>query len=353
MKLNEIQLRKLITNVINETPKKKKPQQKKVLASSIRKKIVDALSPLGYKVSDMEKDAGRLKAWMRVVDAKTEKQPLKVFKKALEKSGFKIFHVDSDDGTISGDNFVVHVMGLQYELGADIFIEVYTGARSEEARHGIDTMDLGESIKYTNHKNENGYRVGGSAEGTMEEIEAEIAEMNPNDYSDFDYVDTDTGEIYLSLGRAARSSEFHPQYEIDLAQRRAENEERHREQYRLEDEEYKKEDEEWEDKKRTDFDLMEKEYKNAIRRFADDWTGYSLEETGVSAEDAASDAASSFFYQFPEWKNWARQLQITKQDIHSAVTDWVYHAMTTGIVAESKKLRTNLVARHHNRRRRC
>ena len=190
---------------------------------------------------------------------------------------------------------------------------------------------------------------GGTAEGTKEEIKAAISEMNPNDYSDFDYVDTDTGEIYLSQGRAARSSEFHPQYEIDLAYDRAKKDERDR----LDDEEYKKEDEEWEDKKRTDFDLMEKEYKDAIRRFADDWMDYSLEETGVSAEDAASDAATSFFYQFPEWKNWARQLQITKQDIHSAVTDWVYHAMTTGIVAESKKLRTNLVARHHNRRRRC
>lgn len=76
----------------------------------------------------------------------------------------------------------------------------------------------------------------------------------------------------------------------------------------------------------------DKAYAKAIRDFAGTWED---PEPGLVPEEAASDAALGFFHDYAkEWPEWARLLDMRKSDIHSAVTDRVYEAMT-----KSKKTR--------------
>ncbi len=147
-----------------------------------------------------------------------------------------------------------------------------------------------------------------------------------------DYVDSETGEIYLEKGDRARKSSFHPQYAIDRAENR--NQQKLRDD--LEDQEWAKEDEEWENtqqKVRADAD---NEYTAALREFAENWTEfkqeYGAEDEKVDLESSATDAAAGFFHHYPEWKHWAAQLHLSKDDILSAVSEFVYEAMITGKV---------------------
>jgi len=70
----------------------------------------------------------------------------------------------------------------------------------------------------------------------------------------------------------------------------------------------------------------------AIKSFAKNWTNFKEEMTGVAPEDAAADAALNFFHDFPEWEEYAKALQLSKEDVRSSVADWVYTAMETGKV---------------------
>jgi hypothetical protein len=68
----------------------------------------------------------------------------------------------------------------------------------------------------------------------------------------------------------------------------------------------------------------------AVKRFAKNWSHFTKEMPDTAPEDAAGDAAEGFFYEYPKWQEWARALQMSKQDVKSAVADWVYDAMTKG-----------------------
>jgi hypothetical protein len=80
------------------------------------------------------------------------------------------------------------------------------------------------------------------------------------------------------------------------------------------------------DKLVRDRERAEKAYTRAIKDYARNW---EEPESDVVPEDAASDAALEFFHTYAkEWPEWARLLDVRKSDIQSAVTDWVYDAMT-------------------------
>lgn len=169
-------------------------------------------------------------------------------------------------------------------------------------------------------------------EKPLAELEKLIVAMGPDDVADDDYVDSDTGEIYLEKGRPARSSQLHPEYMRDhAAKRAARDEERARE-----DAEWAKEDEEWENEKDRSYKEAEDAWIAALAEYAGNWTDFKQsmgddwdEDNGQSA---AMDAAGGFFHQFPEWQRWAAELGMKKADMQSAIADYVYEAITTGKV---------------------
>jgi hypothetical protein len=54
------------------------------------------------------------------------------------------------------------------------------------------------------------------------------------------------------------------------------------------------------------------------------------EDDGTDEQSVAMDAAAGFFHQFPEWKKWAVELNMRKEDVQSMIADLVYEAIITG-----------------------
>lgn len=75
---------------------------------------------------------------------------------------------------------------------------------------------------------------------------------------------------------------------------------------------------------------QERAYREAVDEFAAQFTDFVLENPDVSPEDAASDLALNFFNEYPEWSEWARMLDMTRQTMKEIVTDYVYDAMMKG-----------------------
>jgi hypothetical protein len=69
------------------------------------------------------------------------------------------------------------------------------------------------------------------------------------------------------------------------------------------------------------------EFEKAVEEFASQWKGDPITQSGVSPEDVAPDAAFGFFYAYPQWKDWARALQISKATMKSIVADSVYEML--------------------------
>lgn len=72
---------------------------------------------------------------------------------------------------------------------------------------------------------------------------------------------------------------------------------------------------------------VQKKFQDAITKFCKSWQGFADNMSGIDPETMASDAALGFFHSFPEWKSWAVTLQMSKTEMHEAVTDHVYEAM--------------------------
>jgi hypothetical protein len=82
----------------------------------------------------------------------------------------------------------------------------------------------------------------------------------------------------------------------------------------------------------------EKQLRAAVAKYASNWTNFTHESPDIEPEDAAGDAADGFFYEYPEWQQWLQAMYdpytlerpMSKQDIKSMVTDYVYDAMQKG-----------------------
>lgn len=77
-------------------------------------------------------------------------------------------------------------------------------------------------------------------------------------------------------------------------------------------------------------DAVHRKFNAATARFARNWRNFTKEISDTTPEDAASDAALGFFYDYPEWQEWAKVLDMSKDAVHGLVTDLVYDQMIKG-----------------------
>jgi len=149
-------------------------------------------------------------------------------------------------------------------------------------------------------------------EQPLEQLRQTISSMAPNDVATTEYVDSDTGEIYLSKDDLARDSVLHPQHAEDRAELA-----RMRKKWAEEDaaanNELKEED---------DYIQLASDVKD----FASNWSNFEEESEGMSPDEAASDAALGFFVDYPQWRNGSDEM--SRSDILAWVVDEVYEAMT-------------------------
>ncbi len=76
---------------------------------------------------------------------------------------------------------------------------------------------------------------------------------------------------------------------------------------------------------------IERAYHKAVDEFTAQWTDFVDENPGSTPDDAAPDAADSFFWEYErEWPEWAKALQITRQTMKEVITNRVYDAMMKG-----------------------
>lgn len=160
----------------------------------------------------------------------------------------------------------------------------------------------------------------------LPDLEATIAAMDPDSMAGDDYIDSDTGEIYLEKDRHARTSQLHPEYVQDRSKKMASDEAARladEEQWATEDVAYEAE----QDRLREE---AQEAFEASIRDFASNWSSFTKESPDTDPQDAASDAAEGFFYDYPEWRKWAKLLGMDQSSVKGSVVDHVYEAMISG-----------------------
>lgn len=156
---------------------------------------------------------------------------------------------------------------------------------------------------------------------TQGEAEAYISSQDPGTVADEDIVDSETGEVFIEKGDLWGSSFLHVSYQ------RKEREKLARAQI----------DRERKARRREDLtrlfqgrgrDAAESAWQAALDDYVSNWGPESLEDLGgISAEAAAQDGVDSFFYEYPEWRQWAEKLDMSKADMRSILADYVYDAV--------------------------
>lgn len=128
-----------------------------------------------------------------------------------------------------------------------------------------------------------------------------IAAMDPEEVAGGEYVDEDTGEVFLARGQKAGSSYVHPDYKHVKRPSR-----------------YMDDEPDYEGVEPTG--NVQNQYQTAIEMFAADFEGEKFDDP----EGAAMDAAESFFVLNPEWKMWGPALGLSKADMKSQVAELIY-----------------------------
>jgi len=160
-----------------------------------------------------------------------------------------------------------------------------------------------------------------------------ISAQDGEDYTPYDIVDEETGEVYLEKGDMFNSSAFHPEHKPGN-KRAKKNFGRPGAPYYCKDcyEDLGPggiEDHVCKGESVSDAYI---DYHNALREFGNNWTDYT-EEAGLEPSDVAFDAAEGFFTQYPEWTQWAECLDMTRAAIKADVADYVYDAMASGVLS--------------------
>jgi hypothetical protein len=151
------------------------------------------------------------------------------------------------------------------------------------------------------------------------ELRRIIAAMDPDQVSDEDYIDSETGEVYLEKGDFARTSELHLQRKVDR------EEKRHARHTAWAAEEASEEDE-WETRRTQEHDDAEAAYDDAIKVFVSYWSREDLGDQD-DLQGVATDGADTFFYTFPEWRQWAKKLGMSRDDMRSHLADLIYEKL--------------------------
>lgn len=89
------------------------------------------------------------------------------------------------------------------------------------------------------------------------------------------------------------------------------------------------------EKQRRAHRTAEKKFQAAVAKFAKNWRGFMLDMPDVLPEDAAPDVAESFFFDYPEWKEWAAAMSdynypMSKTTMKEIIADRVYDEMLKG-----------------------
>jgi len=156
-----------------------------------------------------------------------------------------------------------------------------------------------------------------------------ISSQSGDTSSPSDIIDSETGEIYLTAGELYGSSDLHPDADIRYADLQAKSAAAEEE----EEKQWTDETDKWDSEKPGYLEFAEREYLLAVHDFASEFSSWSSDidpsEKLDAAQDVAPDAALSFFYRYPEWTVWARQLHLSKKDIQSAVAEAIHEVIIT------------------------
>lgn len=150
-------------------------------------------------------------------------------------------------------------------------------------------------------------------EMTPSEAEAFIASKDLGEIVEQDIIDSETGEIYVEAGKTYSDAYIHPQHSRKTPASNAGI-------YADDDD-----DEIMSDISRSKD--VHAEFTAALEEFASNYEGFSKDVSDVDPQDAASDIGLNFFHSYPQWKEWARVLDLTKADIQSAAAEYAYEAM--------------------------
>lgn len=149
--------------------------------------------------------------------------------------------------------------------------------------------------------------------GTYEDLDRAISHMDPDTVAEKDYVDSDTGEIYLEKGQQAKKSRLHPDWVRTSKLRSWEAEGP----------------DEDDDDEAIEFDPREtaqREFDAAVKSFAESCKDYDAKDE-YEVEQIVPDLAESFFVQNPLWRSWCRWLDMNRADMKSYVADMAHEAM--------------------------
>lgn len=166
-----------------------------------------------------------------------------------------------------------------------------------------------------------------------EEAKDEILNTDGDTVAGYDLIDEDTGEIYLKAGESFNLSPWNPDHRLD--KRRAAKDETYAkrggvwDEYFGEDEDDADEDD-WFEAQRTRKQGLEDAYRAAVKEFSEQFSDFMEESPDISPEDAAPDLADNFFHEYPEWRDWAQALQMSRTHMKEAIADYVYDAMKKG-----------------------
>ena len=134
-----------------DTNPKKKSQTKKssparsMKAISLMKQLIAVMGTLGYKVSSREKNTGEIKCWLDKSAPGDDITNSQEAVSALNKAGYSV-DVSPYSGDVLSVDDTFRVTFQKKHVEHDAFISVYAGPLADDARHGIDVGDLGESI---------------------------------------------------------------------------------------------------------------------------------------------------------------------------------------------------------------
>lgn len=153
--------------------------------------------------------------------------------------------------------------------------------------------------------------------GTREELDRSISSMDPETVADSDYVDVETGEVYLEKGQLARISMLHPKHAEDRAAFSSL-------QNQLDDQEDAAEEAELDQS-----DAVQNargEFEAAIAEFASSVDDVASAHPDEDLEGLMSDIADGFFVQNPRWRAWATLLNMSRDDMKTYVAEMAYEA---------------------------
>jgi hypothetical protein len=133
---------------------------------------------------------------------------------------------------------------------------------------------------------------------------------DPHDVAEFDYVDVDTGEVYVEKGQTFGDSNLHPWKKFDkLLVKSPQLGVNNNDEIPLK----------LVGKYGDSFEHVELDYRKAIDEFA---ANYGSDfPSDIDVTDSAWDIADNFFFEYPDWKMWSEVLMISKEEMKSAAAE--------------------------------